>query len=228
MVFESIVAELLNKYLGSFIESLDSSQLNLGIFSGKIITFEQVSSTLGNSSSRRLHYAISDCDRFQSRLDPSVRVPLHQSLVSPMNLQIDCESYDSRLKRMIIDLFIFWVELTISNEGIRMFLWSTLAVKIISVKYFVPHLNSCLPMPKIQSCLHCIETLMFTSANVCCEYLCEEGSFRNTFFRCPRRSIIVSRRIFRSQHVRALYALKLTIFTTRRETKIVEIFTLWH
>ncbi|XP_065179589.1 intermembrane lipid transfer protein VPS13C-like [Sycon ciliatum] len=36
MVFESLVAELLNKHLGSFVQSLDASQLNLGILGGTV------------------------------------------------------------------------------------------------------------------------------------------------------------------------------------------------
>lgn len=35
MVFESLVVELLNKYLGAFIENLDASQLSLGVWSGR-------------------------------------------------------------------------------------------------------------------------------------------------------------------------------------------------
>lgn len=35
MVFESIVVDLINKYLGDFVENLDKSQLKLGIWGGK-------------------------------------------------------------------------------------------------------------------------------------------------------------------------------------------------
>ncbi len=35
MVFESLVTELVNKYLGDFIENLDSSQLKIGIWGGE-------------------------------------------------------------------------------------------------------------------------------------------------------------------------------------------------
>ena len=35
MVFESIVVELVNKYLGDFIENLDKSQLKIGLWGGK-------------------------------------------------------------------------------------------------------------------------------------------------------------------------------------------------
>uniref|UniRef100_A0A1B6F8B5 Vacuolar protein sorting-associated protein 13 n=1 Tax=Cuerna arida TaxID=1464854 RepID=A0A1B6F8B5_9HEMI len=36
MVFESIVTDLLNKYLGEYVENLDTSQLNIGIWGGKV------------------------------------------------------------------------------------------------------------------------------------------------------------------------------------------------
>lgn len=36
MVFESIVVELLNRFLGSYVENLNSKQLNIGIWQGKI------------------------------------------------------------------------------------------------------------------------------------------------------------------------------------------------
>jgi vacuolar protein sorting-associated protein 13A/C len=35
MVFESLVADLINKYLGDFVENLDRSQLKIGIWGGK-------------------------------------------------------------------------------------------------------------------------------------------------------------------------------------------------
>lgn len=35
MVFESLVADLLNKYLGDYVENLDKSQLNIGIWGGE-------------------------------------------------------------------------------------------------------------------------------------------------------------------------------------------------
>ena len=35
MVFESLVVELMNKFLGAYIENLDSSQLKLSVWSGK-------------------------------------------------------------------------------------------------------------------------------------------------------------------------------------------------
>lgn len=35
MVFESIVVDLINKYLGDFVENLDKSQLKLGIWGGR-------------------------------------------------------------------------------------------------------------------------------------------------------------------------------------------------
>lgn len=36
MVFESLVADLLNRFLGPYVENLDASQLKLGIWSGKL------------------------------------------------------------------------------------------------------------------------------------------------------------------------------------------------
>lgn len=36
MVFESVVADLINRYLGDFIENLDHSQLKLGLWGGKL------------------------------------------------------------------------------------------------------------------------------------------------------------------------------------------------
>lgn len=35
MVFESIVTDLMNRFLGDFIENLDKKQLNIGIWGGK-------------------------------------------------------------------------------------------------------------------------------------------------------------------------------------------------
>jgi hypothetical protein len=35
MVFESVVAELLNRFLGDYVENLDHSQLKIGIWGGK-------------------------------------------------------------------------------------------------------------------------------------------------------------------------------------------------
>ncbi|KAI6181597.1 Vacuolar protein sorting-associated protein 13C [Aphelenchoides besseyi] len=39
MVFESVVADLLNRFLGDFVENLDASQLNLGIWGGDVKLF---------------------------------------------------------------------------------------------------------------------------------------------------------------------------------------------
>ena len=36
MVFETIVADLINRYLGDFVENLDQSQLKLGLWGGKL------------------------------------------------------------------------------------------------------------------------------------------------------------------------------------------------
>lgn len=38
MVFESLVADLLNKYLGDYVENLDKSQLNIGIWGGSYLS----------------------------------------------------------------------------------------------------------------------------------------------------------------------------------------------
>ena len=35
MVFESLVTDLLNKYLGQYVQNLDPSQLKIGIWDGK-------------------------------------------------------------------------------------------------------------------------------------------------------------------------------------------------
>lgn len=37
MVFESLVVDLINKYLGDYVENLDRSQLKLGIWGGKFV-----------------------------------------------------------------------------------------------------------------------------------------------------------------------------------------------
>lgn len=37
MVFESIVSNLLNTFLGDYVENLDSSQLNIGIWGGDVV-----------------------------------------------------------------------------------------------------------------------------------------------------------------------------------------------
>lgn len=39
MVFESLIADLLNRFLGSYVENLDRSQLKIGIWGGKLILF---------------------------------------------------------------------------------------------------------------------------------------------------------------------------------------------
>lgn len=36
MVFESIVADILNRYLGEYVENLDKGQLKIGIWGGKV------------------------------------------------------------------------------------------------------------------------------------------------------------------------------------------------
>jgi len=37
MVFESVVSNLLNRFLGDYVDNLDSSQLNIGIWGGDVI-----------------------------------------------------------------------------------------------------------------------------------------------------------------------------------------------
>lgn len=37
MVFETLVADLLNRFLGDFVDNLDASQLNIGIWGGNHI-----------------------------------------------------------------------------------------------------------------------------------------------------------------------------------------------
>lgn len=37
MVFESLVADLLNRYLGEYVENLDKGQLKIGIWGGKTL-----------------------------------------------------------------------------------------------------------------------------------------------------------------------------------------------
>lgn len=37
MVFESIVADILNRYLGEYVENLDKGQLKIGIWGGKAV-----------------------------------------------------------------------------------------------------------------------------------------------------------------------------------------------
>lgn len=36
MVFESVLTYFLNKYLGPYVENLDTNQLNVGIWGGKL------------------------------------------------------------------------------------------------------------------------------------------------------------------------------------------------
>jgi len=39
MVFESLVVDLMNRYLGEYIENLDASQLKLGIWGGELCIY---------------------------------------------------------------------------------------------------------------------------------------------------------------------------------------------
>lgn len=41
MVFESVVVDVLNRFLGDYVVNLDSSQLSLGIWGGKVLTVSQ-------------------------------------------------------------------------------------------------------------------------------------------------------------------------------------------
>jgi len=45
MVFETVVADLINRYLGDFIENLDHSQLKLGLWGGKLQPTHAASTT---------------------------------------------------------------------------------------------------------------------------------------------------------------------------------------
>lgn len=45
MVFESLVADLLNRFLGDFVENLDSSQLNVGIWGGWFVAKDKTWNT---------------------------------------------------------------------------------------------------------------------------------------------------------------------------------------
>ena len=40
MVFESLVVDLINKYLGDFVENLDKSQLKIGIWGGNLSSYD--------------------------------------------------------------------------------------------------------------------------------------------------------------------------------------------
>ena len=39
MVFESVVADVLNRFLGDYVENLDGSQLKLGIWGGELLCY---------------------------------------------------------------------------------------------------------------------------------------------------------------------------------------------
>jgi vacuolar protein sorting-associated protein 13A/C len=39
MVFESLVADLLNRFLGDYVDNLDAKQLNIGIWGGELFSF---------------------------------------------------------------------------------------------------------------------------------------------------------------------------------------------
>lgn len=40
MVFESVVVDVLNRFLGDYVVNLDSSQLKLGIWGGNTLVFD--------------------------------------------------------------------------------------------------------------------------------------------------------------------------------------------
>ena len=42
MVFESIVTDILNRFIGDYVENLDRKQLKIGIWGGEIIIINQV------------------------------------------------------------------------------------------------------------------------------------------------------------------------------------------
>lgn len=53
MVFESLVADLLNKFIGDYVEDLDRKQLSIGIWGGKLsrcspLAFMAVWTDIGN------------------------------------------------------------------------------------------------------------------------------------------------------------------------------------
>lgn len=39
MVFESVVVDVLNRFLGSYVENLDASQMQIGIFGGRFLGY---------------------------------------------------------------------------------------------------------------------------------------------------------------------------------------------
>ena len=49
MVFESLVADLLNKYLGQYVKNLDASQLKIGIWGGKNLNILDFDCTFQNN-----------------------------------------------------------------------------------------------------------------------------------------------------------------------------------
>ena len=67
MVFESIVVDLVNRYLGDFIENLDTSQLKIGIWGGKAVAvgfgfaFGFAASAVSDSVSRAVYIDGSEC-----------------------------------------------------------------------------------------------------------------------------------------------------------------------
>lgn len=63
MVFESIVVDLINRYLGSYIETLNASQLKLGLLGGlSLFLFDLI--TLGNAQLENLDIKANAFDNF--------------------------------------------------------------------------------------------------------------------------------------------------------------------
>jgi hypothetical protein len=77
MVFESLVVDLLNKFLGDFVENLDSSQLKIGIWGGK--------STMTMSSLCKSQAKMGPVNH-DHVADASFYVWLHDACVSPIGL----------------------------------------------------------------------------------------------------------------------------------------------
>lgn len=61
MVFESIVTDLMNRFLGDFIENLDKKQLNIGIWGGTCFFY-----LLFNCHSRYVRLGLSKLSIFLS------------------------------------------------------------------------------------------------------------------------------------------------------------------
>lgn len=42
MVFESLVTDLLNRFLGDYVQNLDKNQLKIGIWGGKLLIIDKL------------------------------------------------------------------------------------------------------------------------------------------------------------------------------------------